>query len=310
MAVSASLDEALREAVDELRSVGDFIRWGASLFNAQGLHFGHGTDNATDEALTLVLHALHLEPGLAGELFGAHLTRSERLRVTGLLKRRVEERIPAAYLTGEAWFAGLCFKVDPSVLVPRSPLAEWIERGFDPWLDPSVVRRVVDVGTGSGCIAIACALAFDNAQVDAVDISEAALAVAGDNVRRHGLGDRVHLLRGHLLEPCRGPYDLIISNPPYVPAASYAALAEEYRHEPAQGLVAGDDGLECVRELLATAAECLAQEGLLVVEVGEAQGAVEAAWPQTPFVWLEFERGGGGVFAIQREQLPGAVLEV
>ncbi len=303
MTTGTSLDMALDEAVDELDTVVDFIRRGASLFNAHHLHFGHGTDNATDEALTLVLYALHLQPGLASEMFAAKLTRSERLRIAGLLKRRVIERIPAAYLIGEAWFAGLPFKVTPDVLVPRSPLAEWIERGFDPWFDADAVRRVVDIGTGSGCIAIACALAFGEALVDAVDISPAALAVARDNVEHHGLEDRVNLLQGSLLEPCTGPYDLIISNPPYVPTASFACLEAEYAHEPAQGLVAGEDGLDCVRGLLDAAPEYLSEDGILVVEVGEAAVAVIHEWPHLPFEWLEFEHGGAGVFVIQRAQL-------
>jgi len=304
MTTSDNLDGALAAAVAELSTVADFIRFGASLFNGHDLHYGHGTDNATDEALSLVLHGLHLEPGLAHELFASRLTRGEREMVAGLLKRRVEERIPAAYLTGEAWFAGLKFSVTKDVLVPRSPLAEWIERGFDPWLATAEVRRVVDVGTGSGCIAVACAVAFEHAEVDAVDISTAALAVARGNVEAHGLSDRVHLLHGDLLEPCQGPYDLIISNPPYVPTASFAALEAEYRHEPAAGLVAGKDGLDCVRKLLGAARDHLGAGGLLVVEVGEARDAVRKAWPDSPFAWLEFERGGDGVFAIQREQLP------
>ncbi len=300
----APLTEALQEAEDELHSIVDFIRRGASLFKEYGLHFGHGSDNAIDEALTLVLHGLHLEPGLAGELFDARLTRRERRTVCALLKRRIEERIPAAYLTGEAWFAGLRFKVNSDVLVPRSPLAEWIERGFESWLDPQAIHRIIDVGTGSGCIAIACALAFDEAEVDAVDISDAALAVARDNIETHGLERRVHLLKGNLLDPCQGVYDLIISNPPYVPAASFAALTAEYAHEPALGLVAGDDGLNCVRQLLATARDHLTEDGLLVVEVGEAREAVLQAWPHTPFEWLEFERGGDGVFLLHRNLLP------
>jgi ribosomal protein L3 glutamine methyltransferase len=304
MVSNASLDTALKEAVTELNSLVDFIRAGASLFNEYGLHFGHGTDNATDESMALVLHVLHLEPGLAAELFHSRLTHSERERICGLLKRRIVERIPSAYLTGQAYFAGLQFKVTPDVLVPRSPLAEWIERGFDPWLDAPEVERIVDVGTGSGCIAIACALAFGNSEVDAVDISPAALAVARDNVEKFHLEDQVKLLQGDLLGPCQGTYDLIISNPPYVPTASFNALAEEFQHEPSMGLVAGDDGLDCVRQLLSSAGDYLSENGLLVVEVGEAQDAVMEAWPETPFEWLEFERGGDGVFVLQKGQLP------
>lgn len=297
------LSAGAQEAVKELRTLGDMVRWSASRFNENGLHFGHGTDDAVDEALALVLHVLNLQPGLAPELFAARLTRSERAQVAAMAMERIRSRKPLPYLTGEAWFCGLRFYVDERVLVPRSPLAEWIERGFEPFLDPARVRRVVDVGTGSGCIAIACAHAFPAAVVDAVDASDEALEVAWENVTRHGLAERVRPLRGDMLEGTDGGYDLIVSNPPYVPEASYLALPAEYSHEPAAALRAGVDGLDLVRRLLARAGELLTDDGILVVEVGEAAPMVEQAFPDLAFTWLDFERGGDGVFLLHRSQL-------
>lgn len=303
MSAQDALARSAEEAVKELRTLADMVRWSASRFAENGLHFGHGTEDAVGEAVALVLHVLNLEHGLAPELFGSRLTRRERAQVAALAVERVRSRKPLPYLTGEAWFAGLAFSVDERVLIPRSPLAEWIERGFEPYLDPDAVTRVVDVGTGSGCIAIACALAFPNAAVDAVDCSAEALEVAELNVRRHGVEERVRLVRGDLLEGLVGGYDLIISNPPYVPQSSYLALPGEYAHEPEMALSAGADGLDVVRRLLVQAAGKLAPEGILVVEVGEAAGAVQEAFPQLPFTWLEFERGGEGVFLLGRAQI-------
>jgi len=297
------LARAADAAVKELRSVADMVRWCASRFNENGLHFGHGTADAVGEALALAQHVLHLPGGLPPELLAARLTRAEREQVAALARERVRSRKPLPYLTGEAWFAGLPFHVDERVLVPRSPLAEWIDRGFEPFLDAGRVTRIVDVGTGSGCIAVACALAFPGAAVDAVDVSAEALEVAAENLARHGLEDRVRLLQGDLLQPCAGPYDLIVSNPPYVPEASYLGLPAEYAHEPSLALRAGDDGLDLVRRLLADAPARLAPAGLLVIEVGEAAAAVEAGFPELPLTWLDFERGGDGVFVLTREQL-------
>ena len=305
-----ALARSAEAAIKELRTVADMIRWCASRFNEHGLSFGHGNADAPGEALTLVQHVLHLSEGLAPELFAARLTRVEREQIAALARERIESRKPLAYLTREAWFAGLLFTVDERVLVPRSPLAEWIRRGFEPFLEPERVHRVVDVGTGSGCIACACALAFPHAAVDAVDLSEEALAVARENVARHGLEDRVRLLHGDLLDPCPGPYDLIISNPPYVPEASYLALPPEYAHEPDVGLRSGADGLDHVRRLLAEAAPRLGGDGLLVVEVGEAAAALEQAFPDLPFTWLDFEHGGEGVFVLRAEELDASPPEV
>ena len=225
-------------------------------------------------------------------------------RARALITRRIRERIPAAYLTGVTWFAGLRFCVDPRVLIPRSPIAELIERGFAPWIEPARVRRVLDLGTGSGCIAIAAARALPRARVDAVDISAAALAVAATNVRRHRLKARVRLRRSDHFRALSGrTYDIIVSNPPYVGARELARLPAEYRHEPRVALAAGRSGLDSVRVILREAARHLKPRGLLVVEVGNSEHALRRAFPRLPFVWLAFERGGGGVFLLTREQL-------
>ena len=280
------------------------IARGAARLGRAGVFFGHGTDNAWDESAALVLHALRLPP-TAGE---AHYRRRVGLRaqqrVQALLTRRVRERIPAAYLTGVGWFAGVRLSVDERVLVPRSPLAELIERRFAPWIDARRVRRVLDVGTGSGCIAIACAKFLPHARVDALELSAAALEVARSNVRRQRLTRRVRLLQSDHFSALRGTtYDIIVANPPYVGARELRGLPPEYRHEPRMALAAGPSGLDSVRILLREAATHLRPRGLLIVEVGNTERAVRRAWRDLPFVWLEFERGGGGVFLLTREQL-------
>ena len=296
-----------------LKTVADFVRFGASRFNEAGLCFAHGTDNAVDEALALVLHALHLpaRPPLPAELFNARVTSRERAEVVALLHRRIEERVPAAYLTGEAWFAGLRFEIDRRVLVPRSPLAELIEEGFQPWIDGGRVRRVLDLGTGSGCIAVACAHAFPDAWVDAADASPGALDVARRNVALHGLEGRVRVVESDLFdgldgEPNRCPearYDLVVSNPPYVPDEEMAGLPPEFRVEPAFALAGGPDGLDVVGRIVEEAPRWLAPEGALVVEVGASpivRAALESRF-DLPFVWLEPERGGEGVFLLRQQ---------
>jgi ribosomal protein L3 glutamine methyltransferase len=269
--------------------------------------FGHGTDNARDEAAALVRHALRLPVRHAGALDRRPVGGNARHRVRELVSRRIEERIPAAYLTGCAWFAGLAMKVDARVLIPRSPLAEVIERGFAPWIDPTRVRRVLDIGTGSGCIAIACAKYLPAARIDAVDISAPALEVARANVRRHRLTHRVRLLESdHFGALARASYDIIVANPPYVGRAELEGLPAEYRHEPRVALAAGRSGLDSVRVILREAARHLRSRGLLIVEVGNTERAVRREWPRLPFVWLQFARGGGGVFVLTREQLRSA----
>jgi len=285
-------------------SVRELIEQGARRLRRARVFFGHGTDNARDESAALVLHALglsHTDPAVYARRVGVR----GQERVRALLTRRIEERIPAVYLTGETWFAGLPFYVDPRVLIPRSPIAELIERRFAPWLDARRIGRVLDMGCGSGCIAIACAKALPWAQVDAADLSAEALEVAARNVRRHRLGRRVHLVQSdHFSALGAARYDLIVSNPPYVGTREFASLPPEYRHEPALALQSGRAGLDSVRVLLAEARGHLRPGGALIVEVGNTERALERAFPQLPFLWLQFERGGGGVFLLGAEQLP------
>jgi ribosomal protein L3 glutamine methyltransferase len=288
----------------ELQTIRDLIRWSASRFRQAGLSFSHGTDNAFDEALALVAHALHLPADFPQQYLDARVTVGEREQVLALIRERIESHKPAAYLTHEAWFAGLSFYVDERVLVPRSPLAEWIERGFRPWLQPDSVQRVLDLCTGSGCIAIACAHAFEQAHVDAADISEQALAVAEINVKRHHLEDWVRVVKSDLFSGLGGArYQLIISNPPYVSEEEMRQLAPEYRHEPRLGLAAGRAGLDVVIRILARAGQYLEPDGILVVEVGNTREALTEAFPEAPFLWLEFERGGEGVFLLDVQQV-------
>lgn len=290
--------------ISELKTLRDLVRWGASRFNAAGLCFGHGTDNAFDEARTLVCHALHLPFAFPEGYLAARLTSEERQAVVELLDARITTRKPAAYLTHEAWFAGLPFYVDERVLVPRSPMAEWIERGFAPWLEADAVDRVLDLCTGGGCIAIACAVHFDNAEVDAVELSPEAMEVARQNVARHNLEDWVHLYQSDLFDALpTEQYQLIISNPPYVSAGELQALPEEYGHEPEMGLLADKEGLAIVVRILAHAADYLADDGILVVEVGNSEALLVECFPDVPFQWLEFERGGQGVFLLDAAQL-------
>lgn len=289
---------------DSLTTVRDLVRWGASRFAEAELHFGHGTDNALDESLQLVLHGLHLDYDLPLQFLDSHVTADERQDVIALLRRRIVERVPAPYLTGQARFAGSWYRVDEHVLVPRSPIAELIERRFAPWVEPDAVNRILDLCTGSGCIAIACAHAFPDAIVDAVEISGPAVALARTNVAEHDVGDRVRVIEGDLYGPLDTEiYDLIVSNPPYVSAREMAGIPPEYRHEPVLGLEAGSDGLDVVRHILAGARRRMEAGGILVVEVGGSAGRLAEAFPEVPFTWLDFERGGDGVFLLSAEQL-------
>ena len=287
----------------ELHTIIDLIRYGASRFNAAGLTFGHSYDNALDEASHLVLHTLHLPPDLGPAYGQARVTAPEKAQVLALFERRVNERIPVAYLTGEAWFAGLSFKSDARALVPRSPLAELIEAGFEPWLGGREVNRALDLCTGSGCIAIAMGHYHPDWQVDGVDISDDALALAAENkARLHA--DNVQLVKSDLFAGLTGRhYDLIVTNPPYVTNDETDALPKEYSFEPELGLRAGDDGLDLVLKILRDAPLHLSQDGLLICEVGESERALVRLLPDVEFVWLEFKVGQMGVFAVECSEL-------
>jgi len=289
---------------DGLETLQDFIRWGGCLFIEHDLFFGHGTDNGFDEAKLLACHALNLPWDASPAFLNARLTLDERDRVRNLFKQRILTRKPAAYLTGEAMFAGLNFYVNEDTLVPRSPIAELIVQGFAPWVEPDSVERVLDLCTGSGCIGIASLQHLPNATVDLVDISPQALVVAERNIARYELQDVARTVESDLFSALNGQrYDLIVSNPPYVDAIEMTALPAEYQAEPALGLAAGDDGLDLVRKILAQAADHLTENGVLVVEVGVSQYYLELAYPDLPFYWFEFEQGGEGVFAINRSEL-------
>ena len=276
------------------------IHWGADSFDKAGLVYGYGTDNALDEAASLVLHALEIGYDQPDTVLDAEVSETDYARVMELLEQRVTSRKPAAYLMDEAWFAGMPFYVDERVLVPRSPIAELIAAQFSPWIDPDRVTSILDIGTGSGCIAIACAAAFTQAQVDAVDLCRDALDVARINTARHGLEGRVQLIESDLFSALGArTYDIIVSNPPYVPREEVAQLADEYQHEPASGLIAGDDGLDIVVQILKDAARYLASDGILVVEVGYTHTALQTQYPEVPFVWLDFENGGAGVCLLE-----------
>jgi ribosomal protein L3 glutamine methyltransferase len=294
------------QARHELQTLRDLLRYAVSRFNEAGLFFGHGSDNAWDEAVYLLLHTLHLPLDRLEPFLDARLTTAERNTLLEIIERRVKERVPAAYLTHEAWLGEHRFYVDERVIVPRSFIAELLSEQLAPWLDdPYAVTRAVDVCTGSGCLAILTALAFPNAQVDAIDLSPDALAVAKRNVADYGLEDQVRLIHSNLMAGVAGErYDLIISNPPYVNAESMASLPEEYRREPEMALAGGDDGLDLVRILLREAKEHLNPGGLMVVEIGHNREVLEAAFPQTSFTWLETNAGNEFVFMLRYEELP------
>ena len=291
---------------ESLITVRDWLRFAVSRFNEAKLFFGHGSDNAFDEAAYLILHTLHLPLDRLEPFLDASLTHGESEEVQAVIERRVRERIPAAYLTHEAWLGEHLFYVDERVIVPRSFIAELLREQLSPWVEePAEVTRALDLCTGSGCLAILTALAFPNAEVDAVDVSKDALDVAAKNVADYGLADRIEPIESDLFVALGGrTYDVILSNPPYVNAESVAALPPEYQAEPALALGSGEDGLDATRQILATAKAHLNPGGLLVVEIGHNRDVLEAAYPTLPFTWIDTESGDQFVFLLRREDLP------
>jgi ribosomal protein L3 glutamine methyltransferase len=290
------------EALATLETPRDYIRWAVSRFHEAGLYFGHGTDNAWDEARYLVMHCLHMSWSVADQWLDTVLTLSERKAVISVLKLRLIKRLPAPYITGEAWFCGLPFYVNQQVLIPRSPIGEMIEKGFFPWRQTNV-NRVLDLCCGSGCIGIAAAYQFPEAQVVLSDLSPDALKVAQINIKAHELEDQVACVQGDLFEGIEGTFDIILTNPPYVDHEDMASLPPEFQHEPVMALEAGFDGLDLVRNILLSASTYLADRGLLIVEVGNSWEHLEHSFPDVPFTWVEFEKGGHGVFVLLKEEL-------
>jgi ribosomal protein L3 glutamine methyltransferase len=292
------------EVLSSLSTLRDYIRWGASCFTEAKLNFGHGTASGLDEAAALVLHTLHLPYNLSEFYLQATLTPAERQAIVNVFERRINERLPAAYITHEAIFAGLSFYVDERVLVPRSPIAELIEQRFAPWIEEDQVGRILDLCTGSGCIAIACAYAFPEAAVDAVDMSVDALSVAQINLEKHQLSDELNLYESDLFNVLPNvQYDIIVSNPPYVAIEEWRQLPLEFHAEPEMGFVAGLTGLDIVIRILVEAKDYLTPQGILVVEVGSSAETLQETFPNVPFYWLDFERGGDGVFLLTAEQV-------
>lgn len=287
------------QTLKELHTIRDYIRFSMSCFYKHDLYFGHGTDNPWDEAVQLVLGALHLPWNSNPELLDARLTGDEKVRVLDFLEQRVIQRRPLPYIIGEAWYAGMPFYVDERVLIPRSPIQELIEMHFSPWLREGPVERILDLCTGSGCIGIVCAYAFEEAEVDLADISADALDVARRNITRHELDDRVTAIESDLFSNLNGRrYDLIVSNPPYVDSADLAGMPQEYQHEPDLALGSGADGLDITKQILRQAQQYLADDGLLVIEVGNSEVHLQQQYPQIPFTWLELAEGGNGVFLL------------
>jgi ribosomal protein L3 glutamine methyltransferase len=289
--------------LDGAKTVGRLIETVGHAFDQAGLFYGHGTDNPTDEAAALVFHVMELDHAGSADIYDREVSSKQRVKVQGLMQQRIESRVPLAYMLEEAWFAGLAFLVDERVLVPRSPIAELIADRFEPWIDSGRVQAILDVGTGCGCLAVACAVKFPAATLIATDISSEALEVAQLNIERHRLSDRVQLVETDLMDGVQGSFDVIISNPPYVPEKERDELPAEYMHEPALGLFSGTDGLDSARRILQDAPKLLSAKGILVLEVGAQWQALEQAFPALPFTWLEFEHGGEGVAVLNAADL-------
>ncbi len=301
-----SINIDIQTLSNELSTMIDFMRWGASQFVAARLSFSHGMSSPLDESVYLVLRSLNLPVDTPDVYWESKLTKSEKEVVISNLKKRIDLKIPAAYIMQEGWFAGLQFYVDERVLVPRSPIAELVEAQFTPWVNPDEVESVLDLCTGSGCIGIACAYAFPMADIDLADISKDALEVARINVEQHDAAQTVSVIESDLFHALEGKqYDIIVSNPPYVDAEDIDSMSAEFQHEPELGLSSGNDGLDCTRQILKQAANHLTDEGILVLEVGNSQYALAAEYPDLPFQWIDFERGGDGVFILTKTQLLG-----
>ncbi len=297
------LEVNIDEVITDLHSITDFLRWSVSRFNEADLYYGHGTNNAWDEAQSLTLFALHLPNNLDATVMQSRLTKTEKMAVVNLILRRIDERIPAAYLTNVAYFCHLPFYVDERVLVPRSPIAELINNGFE-GLIAKQPQRILDLCTGSGCIAIASAYAFEDAEIDAVDLSDDALEITQLNIYNHELADRVRAIKSDVFSGVKNEkYDLIVTNPPYVDAEDMADMPDEFHHEPEMGLACGNDGLDIVRVILAEASQHLTDNGVLICEVGNSMIHVEQLYPEVEFTWIEFEHGGLGIFQINKQQL-------
>lgn len=293
----------MKEALEHLKTIGDWIRFSTSQFYAEKLFFGHGTDNAWDEAVQLVLFALHLPPNSDAKIFATHVTPTEKNAIAELLQARITSRKPLPYLTNQAWFMGLSFYVDERVLIPRSPLGEWIEKGFQPFLTEPPLT-ILDMCTGSGCLAVAAAQVFPEASIDAVDISPDALAVAEKNVADYGLEERVQLIQSDLFNNLpKQSYDLILCNPPYVSETEMRTLPREFQHEPTLALFAEEEGVAMVRQILNEASDYLSPEGILVLDVGNTESAAIKAFPEISFTVLELSRGGSGILLVTARDL-------
>ena len=290
----------------QTKTVGEMLEYGQMLFEQSDIYFGHGTDNAWDEAVYLLSSVLKLPPDADHSLLDNSVSADDEEKITTLYQRRIDERVPAPYITKQAWFCTLPFYVDERVIVPRSPIAELIYNQFQPWCTESP-KKILDLCTGSGCIGIACAYAFERAQVVLSDISPEALEVTAINIQQHDLESRVTAIESDLFSSfessANNSFDLIVSNPPYVDADDLAQMPDEYGHEPDLALASGDDGLDFTRRLLREAANYLTEQGVMIVEVGNSSVALEKAFPQVPFTWLEFSEGDGGVFVLTRTQL-------
>ena len=300
----SNLYNQLAEDTAKFSTITDYVRFATSLFNEKELYFGHGTDNAYDESVNLVLSSLKLPNDIPVHTWTSHLTSNERKVLLERISSRVEDSIPVAYLVNETWFAGFSFYVDKRVIIPRSPIAELIEEEFSPWIEAESINTVLDMCTGSGCIAIATALTLEDVEVDAVDLSEDAIAVANLNVENYSLEDRVNVIKSDLFSELTGKkYDLIICNPPYVAGEEYDELPKEYFHEPKNALYADNEGIAIIKKFLSEVGEHLTPNGLLILEAGSAQDVLHDFYADAPFTWVQFDRGGDGVLIMNAAEV-------